>query len=169
MLIVFAGLPGTGKSTLASGVARRLVAVYLRIDTIEQAMKDSVLEFSSAEDAGYLAGYALAEDNLRIGHSVVADSVNPIQSTRDAWLKVAERAGKSAIEVEVLCSDPAEHRRRIETRSSDIPGLNLPTWQDVLDRVYDPWERDRIVVDTAAKPAELCLEELVRRLASGTQ
>lgn len=40
MLYIFSGLPGTGKSTLAQYLAKTLGAVYLRIDTIEQAMKD---------------------------------------------------------------------------------------------------------------------------------
>ena len=39
MLIIFSGLPGSGKSTIARALARRLRAVYLRIDTIEQAIR----------------------------------------------------------------------------------------------------------------------------------
>ena len=39
MLIIFGGLPGSGKSTIARALALRLGAVYLRIDTIEQAIR----------------------------------------------------------------------------------------------------------------------------------
>ena len=42
MLVVFGGLPGTGKTTLARQVADRLGATYLRIDTIEQALRSSM-------------------------------------------------------------------------------------------------------------------------------
>jgi predicted kinase len=35
MLIIFGGLPGTGKTTISKEVAKRLKAVYLRVDTIE--------------------------------------------------------------------------------------------------------------------------------------
>jgi predicted kinase len=38
MLIIFGGLPGVGKTTLAKAVAREWEAVYLRVDTIEQAL-----------------------------------------------------------------------------------------------------------------------------------
>ncbi|HEY6734138.1 MAG TPA: AAA family ATPase, partial [Roseiarcus sp.] len=41
MLIVFAGLPGTGKSSVARELAGKLDAVWLRIDSIEQAIRDS--------------------------------------------------------------------------------------------------------------------------------
>jgi predicted kinase len=74
----------------------------------------------------------LAEENLRIGQTVVADSVNPLNITRDAWLSVAADASKDAIEIEVICSDPSEHRRRVETRKADIRGLSWPRWQAVL-------------------------------------
>ena len=40
MLIIFSGLPGSGKSTIARALAQQLGAVYLRIDTIEQAIRE---------------------------------------------------------------------------------------------------------------------------------
>jgi hypothetical protein len=87
---------------------------------------------------GYLIGYAVAADQLRNGVSVVADSVNPIGVTRSAWREVGVRHAACAVEVEIICSDPDEHRRRAEARDSSIPGLVLPTWKDILDREYEP-------------------------------
>jgi hypothetical protein len=62
---------------------------------------------------------------------------------------VAKGAGVKAVEIEVKCSDADEHQRRVEGRSSDISGLKLPTWEEVKAREYEPWNRRRIVVDTA--------------------
>ncbi len=166
MLVIFAGLPGTGKTSLANELARRIGATYLRIDSIEQAITDSSLRIHPVEDAGYLVGYALAEDNLRLGGTVITDSVNPIQLTRTAWLSAAERTGCEGIEVEVVCSDAIEHRKRIESRTAEISGLNLPTWQDVLDREYHPWGRDHFVIDTAGKSVMQCVDELLASLPS---
>ncbi|MFC8289279.1 adenylyl-sulfate kinase [Streptomyces cyaneofuscatus] len=109
-------------------------------------------------------GYALAGDHLRQGLSVIAESVNPLAVTRDAWRDVGLAAGVPAVEVEVVCSDAAEHRRRIATRSSDIPGLPQPDRQQILDRDYQPWDREHVVVDTAGQEPQESLASLVRRL-----
>jgi len=164
MLIIFGGLPGVGKTTLAKAVAREWEAVYLRVDTIEQALRFSETLRGEVGPAGYLVAYRLAEENLRIGGTVVADSVNPLNITRDAWLLVAADASKDAIEIEVICSDPSEHRRRLETRNADIDGLSWPTWQAVLERTYEDWTRPHLVLDTAKKSIEEVIEELFNRL-----
>jgi predicted kinase len=157
MLIIFAGLPGTGKTSIARELACRLGALYVRIDSIEQAIRESSAITGSLDDAGYRVGYAVAEDNLRLGRTVVADSVNPLGLTRDAWVDVADRAQVRAVEIEVVCSDPREHRRRVETRAADIAGFTMPAWDDVVSREYHAWDRDRIVIDTARRSIEDCV------------
>ena len=161
MLLIFGGLPGVGKTEIAAGLARDIGAVHLRIDSIEQAMRNSGITISGPE--GYEVAYAVAEDNLGLGRTVVADSVNPIEITRAAWRDVAERAGTRFIEIEVVCSDEAEHRRRVETRTADIAGHQLPTWQGVCEREYEPWEAD-IVMDTAGRGIEASVSDLREKL-----
>jgi predicted kinase len=166
-LIVFGGLPGTGKTSLAREVAEEHSATYLRIDTIEQALRSSgVLMGDDVGPAGYLVAYALAESNLVVGGVVVADSVNPLAITRDAWRRVAATTSAEIVEIEVVCSDITEHRRRIETRLVDVPGLALPTWQDVVERDYEPWDRSRIVLDTAGCTIGQALKELRMRMSN---
>lgn len=164
MLIILSGLPGTGKSTIARALAQRLQAVHVRVDTIEQVLRASGRLTSDLGPAGYMAAYGVAEDNLRLGRAVIADSVNPLRITREAWRAVAERAAVPVAEIEVICSDEAEHRRRVETRQTDIEGLILPRWQDVVDRVYEPWDRPVTVIDTAAKGVEGGVAEIIAAL-----
>ncbi len=166
MLIVFGGLPGAGKTAIARELARQLGAVHLRVDSIEQAIRDSGLVSRPMDDTGYRVGYAVAEDNLRVGRTVIADSVNPLPVTRDAWVSVANRARVSVIEIEVQCSDPEEHRNRVETRATDISGLRLPSWDEVVARDYHPWHRERIVVDTASCSVEQNVQMLRAELAA---
>ena len=161
MLIVFSGLPGTGKSTIGREVARRLRAVFLRIDTIEEPMLSAGWP---VEGLGYEVAYVVAEDNLRLGHAVVADCVNPWPLTRAAWHDLADRAGAAAIDVELVCSDAAEHRRRVERRRSGEDGGRCPTWQQVVERDYRQWDRNRLVIDTATTGIDDAVKVIVDRV-----
>lgn len=163
MLIIFSGLPGTGKTTLARALASHLDAVYVRIDSIEQTIRESGYK-QALDDLGYRIGYAVALDNLRLGRSVVADSVNPLSITREAWRKVASTAQVKAIDVEVVCSDNREHRKRVETRETDVPGLRLPSWADVVAREYEPWDRERLTVDTSTHSIEQNVEMILQSI-----
>jgi predicted kinase len=151
MLIIFGGLPGVGKTAIATELARLIGAVHLRIDSIEQAIRASGFVDQPLNDVGYCVAYAVAEDNLRTGRTVIADSVNPLHLTREAWAAVADRLRVRTIEIELKCSDVNEHRRRVETRTADIPGLKLPTWEEVVGREYHPWDREHLVIDTAGR------------------
>jgi predicted kinase len=156
MLIVLGGLPGTGKTTIAQELARAIGAVHVRIDSIEQALLESP-RIAALCDESYRVGYAVAEDNLRLGRIVIADAVNPVPASRDAWLRVANRAQVTAVEVEIECSDADEHRRRVEERFGDLPGLPALTWHDVVNREYVPWAREHLVIDTAGRTVDHCV------------
>ncbi len=160
-LIVFAGLPGTGKSSIARQLAKEIGAVWLRIDSIEQAIRDSGVVPGSLDDAGYRAAYAVAQDNLRLGADVIADAVNPWMLTRNAWRDAGLRTGARVIEVEIVCGDAEEHRRRVETRTSEVSGLSLPDWLAVVERDYHQWDRGHLTIDTVGHSVAACVE-LVR-------
>lgn len=165
MLYIFSGLPGTGKSTLSAALAGEIRATYLRVDVVEQAMR--VAGTWVAGPAGYIVCYKIASHNLRLGLDVIADTVNPIHETRQAWRDVAESLGIPFVEIEVVCSDEREHRRRIETRVADIPGFTLPTWEKVKNRQYEVWDRDHIVIDTAHQTVAESLMTLREQLDRG--
>ncbi|VWX62510.1 Kinase [Burkholderiales bacterium 8X] len=160
MLIVLGGLPGVGKSTLARQLVIRSGFAYLRLDTIEQALRNA-LAIDDVGPAGYRLAYAWAASNLELGVSVVVDCVNPLEVTRSAWRAVAASASSLIVEVEVVCSDSSEHRRRIETRTADIEGLKLPGWDDVLSRDYQPWTTSRRVIDSASASAAEAAESIL--------
>lgn len=157
-LFIFAGLPASGKTTLAQQLASDLNAVYLRIDSIEQALRD--LCDLQVEGEGYRLAYRIAADNLRLGSNVVADSCNPIELTRREWESVAEAESVEFINVEVVCSDPVEHRRRAESRASSVPNLSLPTWDDIIAREYHEWTVPPVRIDTYGCSPESSYEQL---------
>jgi predicted kinase len=149
MLIVFSGLPATGKTTIAKLLCRKLLATYLRIDTIEQSIVSSLCNQSDLGALGYAVAYELAASNLGLGNTVVADAVNPLTVVRDTWRTLAKNAGCGIVEIEIVCSDRIEHRRRVESREADITGHALPTWDEVQNREYESWDSDRLVIDSA--------------------
>jgi len=162
-LFILAGLPATGKTTLARRLALQHNAMHLRIDTIEQALRDYC--DLRVEGEGYRLAYRIAADNLSLGFNVVADSCNPLELTRREWEQVATTNGAEFVNIEITCGDVEAHRRRVESRSCDINGLSLPTWQAVLEREYHDWSRDRIIVDTATRSVDQCLADLERELS----
>jgi predicted kinase len=149
VLVVVGGLPAAGKSTIAEGLARLVHAPYLRVDRIEQA----IVAYSSLEHpvgaVGYAVAYALAREQLTLGLEVIVECVNPMALTRDSWSATAADVGAAIVEVEVICSDPVEHRRRVLTRATDVDGLVKPTWEDVVGRDYEPWSRPHLIIDSA--------------------
>jgi predicted kinase len=161
MLVVLSGLPGVGKTTIARELASAMGAVHIRIDTIEHALREAGWP---VQGEGYAVAYGVAEDNLRLGRTVVADCVNPWPLTRNAWRAVANRARVPAVDVEVVCSNVDEHRRRVETRSADIPGHRLPTWSEVAARDYHPWDGERLIIDTARLDPGECLRAILSAL-----
>ena len=94
------------------------------------------------------------------------ECVNPLAATRDGWLGTAETAGAVLIEVEVICSDEAEHRRRVETRTSDVEGLAKPTWTAVVEREYEPWTRERLVIDSATTSPQNAAYAIATKMAA---
>jgi predicted kinase len=159
VLIVLSGLPGVGKTTIARDLARATGGLHLRIDSIEHALRQAGLP---VEGEGYAVAHYVAEDNLRLGRLVIADCVNPWPLTRNAWRSVAERAGVAAVDVEIVCSDAAEHRRRVEARAPDTAGHQLPSWSDVMTRDYRAWDGDRLVIDTARLSVEQCVQRILQ-------
>lgn len=169
MLIVIGGLPGTGKSTIGRELVARWSSVYLRIDTIEHALRAALGGAEDVGPAGYFVAYELAKSNLALGMPVVADCVNPLAVTREAWRAVAASASSLLLEVEIVCSDLTEHRSRVEGREADIRGFTLPTWEAVMCRDYEEWAIERLVIDSAlvgaSEAAEVILDR-ARRLAA---
>lgn len=163
-LYIFSGLPASGKTTLSQLLSRRVRAAYIRIDTIEQALRD--LCSFNVQGEGYRLAYRVATDILNTGVSVVADSCNPVDLTRREWEQVALVADVRYVNIEVVCSNTREHRKRVENRFSTIPGLRLPTWPEVENREYHNWMVERIVIDTSGRPENECIDELLARLSN---
>ncbi|MEL7109685.1 MAG: AAA family ATPase [Pseudomonadota bacterium] len=160
LLISFSGLPGVGKTTIAKALSRQISATYLRVDVVESALRESMLNVDKPQDAGYRAICGIAESNLKLGHSVIADTVNPVPDSRRLWADAASASQARLINIEIICSDLEEHKSRVETRPADIDGHPLPSWARVQSREYHPWTS----VDVRLDSSVLSVEESVARI-----
>lgn len=166
LLVVLAGLPGTGKTTLARRIAMALRAAYLRIDAIETAIIGCGLAEPPVGPVGYVVAHEVAAGTLAAGVPVVADAVNPVPEARADWRDLASRTRTRLVVFETAISDTDEHRRRVTARAPDLAGQTVPSWGQVMSTEYVAWDdaRDgpRHVVDMtdAAAGVRTALEVL---------
>jgi predicted kinase len=151
VLVLIGGLPGVGKTTLARQLAGRLRAAHLRIDAFEAALVRTglVADLAGIGGEGYDLALAAADTCLAAGTGVVADAVFPVAGSRAPWTQLARRHGTDPVWVRLVCGDAAEHRRRVEHRTADLPGHRVPGWAEVTGRETDGWAEPHAVVDTA--------------------
>jgi predicted kinase len=152
-LIIFSGLPGTGKSTLAEAVGKALEIPVFAKDWLEAALLRSGLKPTSADKSLGYAGYelltVLAKRQLMLGQSVILDSVAASRTIRDTWLSLTEQYNADYRVIECICSNESLHRSRLKQRQRNIPGWHELEWSEVerVKQYYFLWEEERLTLD----------------------
>jgi len=152
-MIVFSGLPGTGKSMLAEALGKHLhIPVFAR-DWLEAALLrcelNSAPQGKSLGWAGYELLTTLAERQFMLEQSVILDSVAGMQPIRGTWRQLAKQYNADWLVIECICSDESMHRSRLNQRKRGIPGWHELEWSDVdkVKQYFVPWEEERLVLD----------------------
>jgi predicted kinase len=151
LLVVVSGLPAAGKSSLADEVGRRLGAAVLSVDPIEAAIwRGGIAPSFETGVAAYEVVAVLAEHQLGLGLSVIADAVSSLEVARDMWRRSVRRSHAAMRVIEVICSDEDVHRRRLTNRERGIEGFREPSWEDVVRRrdEWQPWSDVHLTVDS---------------------
>jgi predicted kinase len=152
LLIVFSGVPGAGKTTLADAVARKL-----RIPAFSGDWLLGALSPFGGYHLNNLAGIAdellttVAFRQLQLDQSVILDSPAENISTRDRWRSLAESQGARLRVIVCVCSDASIHRSRAEGRRRQIPGWHDPAeWANIERRLlsFQRWEGEALTVDS---------------------
>jgi predicted kinase len=152
-LIVFSGLPGTGKSTLAEAVGMYLGVPVFAKDWLEASLRQSELQPTVKEKTLGFAGYelltVLAQRQLMLGQSVILDSVAATKTIRSEWRKLAKRYQAEWRVIECVCLDESMHRARLKVRKRRIPGWHELEWSEVerVKQYYIPWQQAHLTLD----------------------
>ena len=134
MLIVLSGLPGTGKSAVADGIARALRLPVLSVDPLESAILQAGITPSFETGlAAYLVAETLADEYMTAGLDPVIDAVNSVEQAREMWRALARKHRAPLRIIECLVSDPAVHAARLTSRERGL-ALTEPTGEDVERR-----------------------------------
>lgn len=151
-LIVMSGLPGSGKSTLAEAVGARLGLSVFSVDPIESAiLKSGITRSFETGLAAYLVAATLAANQFKLGHSVIIDAANIEDEAKEVWYALAKRTAAKLVIVEVINSDKALHKLRIDNRVRGLYGFEEISWERVEARrkVYTDWREPFLTINTA--------------------
>lgn len=145
-----------------------LTVALFAVDPIEAAMWRGGLARSQTGVAAYEVAVTLADEHLRLGHSVIVDAVNPVEAPRAAWRNLAAKHRADLKIIECVCGSEAVHRQRIEARVRNIAGMPEVTWARVLQRraEFEPWTDHRLALDTSADVSEILLAEALNFVRS---
>jgi aminoglycoside phosphotransferase family enzyme/predicted kinase len=164
-LVLVGGLPGTGKSTLARGLAERAGFTVIRSDAVRKELA-SAAELA-APGAGlytpewtqrtYRECLRRAECLLFEGGRVIVDATFREERRRRDFLAAARRWGVPGLVL--LCeAPPVTARQRLETRRGDLSDADAAVYRDLARS----WEAPSAVtgqalrlVDTTGRPEEV--------------
>jgi predicted kinase len=170
-VIIFTGLPGTGKSTLAEQVARALSAPAFAGDWLMGALEPAhaalaTLDPRQFEDAWFSLLRTLVTRQLMLDQSAVVDDLVS-ERQLGLWRETAARFSARLLLVECICSDEAVHRKRIESRVRGIPGWHEVGWDHVerMRAEFPPLTAAHLTVDAMA-PVEANMRLVMGHIAA---
>jgi predicted kinase len=151
--VLFAGLPGTGKSTLARALAGRLDAAILDKDRVRGALFPGALtDYSSKQNQlcmqAMLAAAAYLTERRRVPFIFFDGRTFSTQAQREEVLLAAERAGARWRILHVNCADVVAEQRL----AADDPGHPAQNRDPALYRTikqhFEPIQNAKLEVDT---------------------
>jgi predicted kinase len=171
MLVAMAGLPGTGKSTLANRLAAELGGVVLGKDAVRSALfPPPALDYSAEQDDLTMSAVYAAAASIRRRHpgcAVILDGRTFLKAyqVRDL-LRLADEVGEPPRVIECVSADDVARGRLERDLAADVhPAKNrtFALYLAVKARA-EPLTLPRLVLDTGAVPLDECVRRALEYL-----
>ncbi len=146
MLILVCGLPGTGKTTIASLLASKLNAAHLRTDVIRKEMFDNLTYSGEEKQKVYLEMLKRAKGCLD-KRTVILDATFPSAKLRTSAVKIAEDNKIPWCIVETIAPESII-RKRLDKRRGDASDANFTHYLEQR-KSFEAISEEHIVVDTS--------------------
>ena len=162
-LVAMTGLPCSGKSTVAYGLAARMHWPVFSVDPIDSALRGEGIDAGAAGMAAYIVAARLAADQLGLGLSAIVDGCNADPELHELWRELAGHTGARLEVIECVTAEPL-HRSRVAGRVRALAHYPEVTWDFVeeMSGYFTPWDGEKLRLDTGAATAD----ELVARAAA---
>lgn len=166
VLIVFGGVPGSGKSTVSERVGATLGMPVFALDWLLGALTPfGMWHHRDPMGIGTELLTTLAYRELRAGCSAILDTTGEDPADRARWASLAAAAGALFVPVVCVCTADALHRERLERRTRSIPGwADAGDWANASARLaaFPPWP-GALLVDTV-RPLDECVAIVLDRV-----
>jgi len=172
MIVIMAGLPGTGKSTLAQALAQRLPGAVLDKDAIRAALFEPAhVEYSIVQDDFCqeimlkTAAYLLAKDGEL--HVLLDGRTFSRRYQRERAIEFCLQMGTTWAMLECVCAERTALARLAEAMAQrSHPAANrTPELYRQVREAWEPIDRPRLVIDTEAN-LDSCIDQALRYLTS---
>ena len=166
-LVIFSGLPGTGKSTLANQLARQLNWPLLCIDdVIGEVPENAGIAFWDSKVAILLR---LTEVQLELGLSVVVDSVF-MNMDRNHAQELARKYQARFLPIYVFISDDKIWEERVTARFKELNNKDVATWEQILHQSehFRAWEPDTALFVDSLNPVDQNYETILSFVTKNT-
>jgi putative acetyltransferase len=165
-IVMLAGLPGTGKTTLAYALARALPLIVLDKDLVNTVLINAAINQNKAGPLSYEVLLDLAEDMVVVQrHSVILDTAGRQPIILDRALQITKKASAMLRVIHLVA--PREVRlRRMAARESGPSQWSEDETTDIEEaQWYAHLPADRLTV-SSTPPVEELLPSVLRFLQS---
>jgi len=163
-LIVMRGYPGTGKSTIARAISAALHAPLIDRDILRQKAVDIFGNLPHVGRFSYELMFALTEEQLSLGLSVVVDTPQNYRTTYQQAKEVAQSLHAPMLEVHCQCS-PEVQKRRLEGRVGKVSEFQITTWEEWMQWKprFEDFDDEGCIIDTS-NPLDDSLAKVMRTI-----